>query len=196
MPPRPAGSEAVSDPLSAGFARRLAPVGLALTIAIPFPSHAQSGVGWGGKGGLRSGRGEGRASATERTADDSREDPGLAVLRGLDETLEQLRLLPGQRDAWARYADRVTALAADFRRSADPARLEGKPAPRQLDALADAARNRLAAVEDVAEAGKALYDALTEEQRALADGRLARIALPLVEPGPASGRIASRRGSE
>ena len=49
-------------------------------------------------------------------------------------------------------------------------------APKRLDALADVARNRLTAIEDIADAGKALYAALTPEQRTLADRRL---ALPL-----------------
>jgi hypothetical protein len=82
------------------------------------------------------------------------------------------------------------ALAADLQRAPNPARFEGKPVPGQLDALADIARNRLAAVEDVVDAGKALYESLTEEQKALADTRLARITQPLVESDPASRRTA------
>ncbi|MEO6564404.1 MAG: Spy/CpxP family protein refolding chaperone [Casimicrobiaceae bacterium] len=49
-------------------------------------------------------------------------------------------------------------------------------APQRLDALADGARNRLTAVEDIVDAVKALYALLTPEQRNVADRRL---ALPL-----------------
>ena len=49
-------------------------------------------------------------------------------------------------------------------------------APQRLDAIADSARNRLTAVEDVVDAGKALYAMLSAEQRVVADRRL---ALPL-----------------
>jgi hypothetical protein len=49
-------------------------------------------------------------------------------------------------------------------------------APIRLDALADNARNRLTAVEDIVDAGKALYAVLTPQQKEVADRRL---ALPL-----------------
>ena len=49
-------------------------------------------------------------------------------------------------------------------------------APKRLDALADMARNRLTAVEDIVDAGKALYASLTPAQKEVADRRL---ALPL-----------------
>lgn len=167
------------------FARGL----LAVLIALAPLSHAQFGGGMGGMrpggGGGPGSRGEGRASA-ERAPSSSRDDPGIAVLRDLNETRELLRLVPAQREAWDRYADRVTALAADLLRAPNPARFEEKPAPRQLDALADAARNRFTAVEDMVNAGKALYASLDGGQKALADGRLARIALPLLEPGVAA----------
>lgn len=49
-------------------------------------------------------------------------------------------------------------------------------ARQRLEVLADGARNRLTAVEDVVDAGKALYAVLTPEQRLVADRSL---ALPL-----------------
>ena len=52
-------------------------------------------------------------------------------------------------------------------------------ARQRLEVLADGARNRLTAVEDVVDAGKALYAVLTPEQRLVADRRL---ALPLAAP--------------
>jgi hypothetical protein len=175
--------------------RPFAPCLLAAFVAFAPLSHAQFGGGMGGMGGMRPGggggpgpRGEVRPPA-EGAPSAFRENPGVAILRDLNETRELLQLKPGQRDAWARYADRVTALAADLLRAPNPARFENKPAPRQFDALADAARDRFTAVEDMVDAGKALYASLDGEQKALADGRLARIALPLLD----SGAEASRR---
>jgi len=49
-------------------------------------------------------------------------------------------------------------------------------AVKRLDALADMARNRLTAVEDIVDAGKALYASLSPAQKQVADRRL---ALPL-----------------
>jgi plasmid replication initiation protein len=45
-------------------------------------------------------------------------------------------------------------------------------APKRLDALADMARNRLTAVEDIVDAGKSLYASLTPAQKEIADRRL------------------------
>ena len=180
-----------------GLSRRLVFFIVAILPAVPLLSHAQFGGGMGGMGGIRpgggggpGGRGEGRRPPADAAPNANREDPGLAVLRGLNELREQLQLMPAQRDAFARYADRVMALAADLHRIPNPARFEGKPAPGQLEALADVARNRLAAVEDLVDAGKALYESLTDEQKALADMRLARITQPLVVSDPASSRRA------
>lgn len=185
--------------LAIGYARRLAIFLVALVLALPFASHAQFGGGMGGLGGGRAGgghggHGDGRPPPGDAAPGSYREDPGLAALRGLNELREQLQLKPPQRDAFARYADRVMALAADLQRLPNPARFEGKPAPGQLDALADIARNRLTAVEDVVDAGKALYESLSEEQKALADARLARLTQPLVESDPASRRAADGAG--
>jgi hypothetical protein len=92
---------------------------------------------------------------------------------------EDLNLRPDQRGAWKVYRDRVMQMLDDQRRAARAATAYSAietSAPKRLDALADAARNRLTAVEDIVDAGKALYASLTPEQRTLADRRL---ALPL-----------------
>ncbi|MEP7327784.1 MAG: Spy/CpxP family protein refolding chaperone [Betaproteobacteria bacterium] len=88
---------------------------------------------------------------------------------------EDLQLQPKQMPAWTLYRERVQRLLDDRRRLARTSATE-PTAPQRLDALADGARNRLAAIEDVVDAGKALYALLTPEQRSVADRRL---ALPL-----------------
>ena len=77
---------------------------------------------------------------------------------------------------WNAYRDRVMGLLDDVRRAGRVAASEST-APQRLEALTDIARNRLTATEDIADAGKALYAALSPEQRAVADRRL---ALPLM----------------
>jgi hypothetical protein len=88
---------------------------------------------------------------------------------------EDLNLTNSQLPAWNLYKDRLTRMLDDLRRGARTMASE-TTAPKRLDGLADIARNRLTAVEDIVDAGKALYAVLTPEQKAVADRRL---ALPL-----------------
>jgi hypothetical protein len=67
------------------------------------------------------------------------------------------------------------SMVGDIKRGARVSASESS-APKRFDSLADSARNRLTAVEDIADAGKALYAVLTPEQKVIADRRL---ALPL-----------------
>jgi hypothetical protein len=91
---------------------------------------------------------------------------------------EDLNLRPEQWPLWSTYRDRVLRMLDDTRRIARATAATAKDvsAPQRLDLLADAARHRLAAVEDIIEAGKALYASLAAPQREVADRRL---ALPL-----------------
>ncbi len=121
-----------------------------------------------GKSGLPPGmaRGESRVAG-----------PTLAELvkMRISQLEEDLNLRPGQLPAWIAYRDRVLRMLEDQRRSLRGAANE-TTAPRRLDALADMARNRLAAAEEIVDAGKALYAVLSVTQREVADRRL---ALPL-----------------
>lgn len=88
---------------------------------------------------------------------------------------EDLNLAPAQLPAWNTYKERLTRMLDDQRRGARVSASE-TTAPKQLDGLADIARNRLTAVEDIVDAGKAMYAVLTPEQKAVADRKL---VLPL-----------------
>jgi hypothetical protein len=102
----------------------------------------------------------------------------LVTMR-LNQLEEDLNLRPDQLGPWKVYRDRVMQMLDDQRRelrTATAYSASETSAPKRLDALADVARNRLTAVEDIVDAGKALYASLTPEQRTLADRRL---ALPL-----------------
>lgn len=88
---------------------------------------------------------------------------------------EDLNLQPQQLPLWNAYRKNVLQMLEDERRGLYVSAVE-TTAPKRLDGLADTARNRLTAVEDIVDAGKVLYAALTPEQKTVADRRL---ALPL-----------------
>jgi len=60
--------------------------------------------------------------------------------------------------------------------------------------LASTRRNRLTAVEDIAEAGTMLFEILSAEQKAIANGRLAALVTPLLTGGPTLERAMPARG--
>lgn len=100
--------------------------------------------------------------------------PELAALR-MSQLEEDLNLTQAQLPQWNAYRNRVQGMIDDLKRGARVSASESN-APKRLDSLADTARNRLAAIEDIVDAGKALYAVLTPAQREIADRRL---ALPL-----------------
>ena len=115
---------------------------------------------------------------------------GGQVQSNLNRLEDELRINAGQQKAWDAYATRVTRLADDVARARFAMRdLEGAAitAPQLFDRIAESAQNRLTAVEDIIEAGRALYDKLSAEQQKLADRRLALIALSLVSGVPPPG---------
>ena len=102
----------------------------------------------------------------------------------LDMLEEDLKLTPNQMKIWDAYAERVRAMATDIVRDRAPAQSIASPtAMQQMNRAVDTARNRLAALEDIATAAKTFYDVLTPEQKMLADSRFATI-LPLIAGGP------------
>lgn len=132
----------------------------------------------------------GAPAAAERVAAPNLEE--LVQMR-LGQLEEDLILKPDQRALWNAYRERVLRLLEDTRREARmlTASSVDAPAPKRLDALGDAARNRLAAVEDIVDAGKAFYASLTPAQQAVADRRL---ALPLATlTGSDTGAAVPRR---
>ena len=100
--------------------------------------------------------------------------PELVSIR-LAQLEEDLQFTPAQMPLWTTFRTRVMDMLEDAKRGARVSASE-TTAPKRLDALADMARNRLTAVEDIVDAGKALYASLTPAQRDIADRRL---ALPL-----------------
>ena len=100
--------------------------------------------------------------------------PELVALR-MSQLEEDLQITATQMPLWKTYRARVMDMLEDTKRGPRVSASE-TTAPKRLDALADMSRNRLTAVEDIVDAGKALYASLTPAQKEVADRRL---ALPL-----------------
>ena len=96
---------------------------------------------------------------------------------------DELKLAPAQDAAWQAFAAKTRAYAADIARerarnlraSASVALPDGQ---QHVTQAVDAARNRLAALEEVEAALKALMPVLTPEQQALADLRIPLLIAP------------------
>ena len=138
------------------------------------------GMGGGGMGGGRS-RGGSRGQHQEQQQQQKTAPNPETGANMLEQTIEELRidlkLLPTQVPAWESYVGKARLLAGDVARE----RVQTSTASTQNSALkridrsVDAARNRLSALEDIAEAAKALYALLTPDQLAIADPRLAAL---------------------
>lgn len=103
----------------------------------------------------------------------------------LSEVELKLALTPRQQVLWDRYRESVGALMADqFRHDPQPTlRLD---APRQIERKVDVVRNRLGAMEDIAEAAQSLYASLDADQQRLAD-RLLPGTVPALYSGLSDG---------
>lgn len=168
---------------------------LALAMTAAMASSAAQVPGGGGGGRSGGGPPSGRAAMGEQAMPRGQAGAIDQVQLQLVELEEDLRLAPEQRRAWSLYADRMRSLAGDIARSRTAVRFPKGTAAQQFDFLSDTMRNRLTAFEDIADAGKALYATLTPDQQEIADRRLARVAVSLLDIGatPATGPGAAPR---
>jgi LTXXQ motif family protein len=144
---------------------------------------AQLGGGFPGGGmggGTGSGRSRGGASRERPQQQQTQATSPETGANMLEQTIEELRidlkLLPTQVPAWEAYVGKARLLAGDITR--DKALVTATTqvsALKLIDRSVDGARNRLAALEEIADAAKAFYALLTPEQQALADPRLASL---------------------
>lgn len=86
----------------------------------------------------------------------------------LNNARRALRLTPAQDPLFDTYQDRVVALLEDLDRGVPPTTVADS-AIKQIDRRVDLLRNRLAALEDIADAARRLYGALAPEQKEAAD---------------------------
>jgi len=167
---------------------KFAAIGLFATLLLAAPIASAQYPGGGTRGGM--GGAGGSPSKLPESKGDRRAIDAPVSLQGqvqmqLGDLQEELKLTPAQQGSWGAYSDRVLKLADDIARTRIAARKAASDtsALQQFDSLADVARNRMTAVEEIAEAGKALYAGLSPEQRRIADRRLAPIALQLAGAG-------------
>jgi LTXXQ motif family protein len=158
----------------------------ASTAAAQFGGRRRGGMPGGAKGGDGA-EGGGKAEPT----------PVLEV--SLHELEEDLKLRPEQAPLFDKYTEGVRALANDVarerqrQRTATAAKVS---VMERIDHSLDALRNRLTAMEDIAQAAKALYASLEGDQQRAADPRLATLMLLPLNSGsdsrpmkpPAGGR--------
>jgi hypothetical protein len=152
------------------------PVIVLLLIGVAITSPATLAQIPGGRGGPALGP----SISRDRPAPSS--SAGAPVLVQLDQLESELKITPEQRAAWNAYEDKVLRLADDMTRSRFAARTSlatDASAAQQLDGLVDTEQNRLAALEEIAVAGKALYATLTSDQKTIADRRLVLPIRPL-----------------
>jgi hypothetical protein len=103
---------------------------------------------------------------------------------------EDLKLTKAQQILFDAYVDKITTLGDDIQRSQVTLRSTKNvelASPQQFGQMIDLARNRLTAVEDIADAGTILFESLSAEQKAIANGRLAALVTPLLVGGPMLG---------
>jgi len=153
---------------------------LALLLAAATPAFAQFG-------GRR--RGGAPMDKGDKSAGGAEGEPRVNMFEVTVEELRQdLKLTAEQEPVWQSYVDKLRALAGDVTRERSNRPAAGS-VTQQIDRIVDAARNRLTALEEVADSAKALYAKLTPEQQPAADPRLANLmAMPLAASEPPRGR--------
>ena len=143
-------------------------VPLVLILSLAFAGQACAQFGGGTRrGGTAGSSTESRARPSEALSDVTRLTANDQIRLQLTELRLALKLAPAQAASWQDYESRVIALLDDLGRGADVSR--GGGALKQIERRVDIVRNRLAAMEDLSDAAKKLYDGLSDEQKAAAD---------------------------
>ena len=99
---------------------------------------------------------------------------------------DDLKLTKAQQTLFDAYVDKMTSLGDDIQRSQVTLRSTKNvelTSSQQFGQMIDLARNRLTAIEDIAEAGTILFESLSAEQKAIANRRLAALVTPLLAGG-------------
>ena len=159
--------------------RRLAWASLIAVTAIVAAGEASAQFGGGFPGGSgrgsRGGRGDGGRDVQQQRPAERQGGPDAYYVT-MEELRIDLKLTAEQQPSWDGFVRKLDAMRADLARErARAGRGAAADAPQQIDQAVDSARNRLTALEDIAAAAKGLYATLNEEQRKVADPRLARL---------------------
>ena len=128
-------------------------------------------------------RGGGADKADKGSMDKAGEPRVNALEVTAHELHEDLKLSPQQEPLWDAYLEKIRALGNDIARERRPLGSAAGNVTQQIDRIVDTARNRLTALEDIAQAAKDLYAKLTSEQQPAANPRLANLmTMPLANP--------------
>jgi hypothetical protein len=108
---------------------------------------------------------------------------------------DALRLSNSQLPEWAIFEERSQRVLQDVLKSQGPKQISRAvtSAPQRIDLALDYPRNRLTALEEVSDSAKRLYESLSTEQRAVADGRLPAVVLLLATASSPGGGSAGMR---
>lgn len=145
------------------------------------PARSVAQFGGGRRSGSKAGPGDGAAGGRSG----ARREPTPMLEVTLHEFQEDLKLRPDQEPMFEAYAERIRDLAADVARERrEPATGAKLGLLQRIDHNVDSMRNRLAGVEEIADAARALLAKLSPEQQVSADPRLANLMLlPLAGAG-------------
>jgi hypothetical protein len=108
---------------------------------------------------------------------------------------DALRLSNSQLPEWAIFEERSQRVLQDILKSQGPKQISRAVtnAPQRIDLALDYPRNRLTALEEVSDSAKRLYESLSADQRAVADGRLPAVVLLLATASLQGGGPAGMR---
>ena len=106
----------------------------------------------------------------------ARPDPVSTVDRRLARFKEELKISSSQEPVWNAYAEKTRSNVKDIRDQMEAAmRDPAKTAPERFDRHIELMKKRLASFENMDDALKQLYAALTPEQKAIADRHFSRM---------------------
>lgn len=118
-------------------------------------------------------------------------DPAARVEHHLSGLKSQLKLTAQQEPLWLAFAEKAKAEAGQGMKAMREKAQTPMTAPERMTAMTEIMKERLAAMESVGESFKRLYDALTPEQKAIADkqpgifGGHGSMHRPMGKPGTA-----------
>ena len=88
----------------------------------------------------------------------------------LDAVKKKLKITDSQQALWVAYEKQVSALFVDLKKA--KARVGGNTAPQQIGQVLGVTQNRYAAMENIFDASKKLYESLSDSQKKTADEML------------------------
>ena len=96
-------------------------------------------------------------------------DPAAFAEQRLTQLKSQLKVTPQQEPLWQAFADKVKTSAGQMKSMHDAMWQQQMSAPDRMNRMVEHMKERTAAMESVNDSFKRLYDALTPEQKTVAD---------------------------